>query len=601
MRLHCSIDGGSCRIECRNHYRGYGPVETYSGLRIHVLGAPSLYVPCAGMQSAEVIAAPGNERSRLIVRELLKVADYARWGDHLSGNFLIAVESPGSVNLITDIGNSFHLFTGAQGDRLVFSTDIDRLAAELGTQDAIDLVSVTDYLIQKSIAFPYTFYRGIAEADFACCIRVALGSKPEVSRYRYWLPRSGEESKDSRDMEGLSRRLYAAAQRSVDEALAGRNAVGLFLSGGLDSRVLAALLVQRGVKATALTVCDDRNNEVDLAGEVARRAGFKHELLFRDADYYPRAMPAFLAAEGPHFNFIRCTFFGFRDEIARRGFDALIGGYMSDTLLKLHEANSFGSYLLGRHLGTLEHIDRRDVTHFPGGREYLKRFSGILREELLEEVAARRQALLEEWKQIRTDGSAWEWSRIWPFMRNKHNSNLTTHIGQYDSFEVFTHRDVAEVARLAAQEIKLNGRLFNRAFFGLLKPFRDIPLSVTMLPLYGNYRINEFVIGLKHFLPAPLRRIGHKKITNPLATQRSNQDFLKLWEISPGMRSLRKAYTPDTLEKQLRAAGSPALAEILDPAIGRVDCFHIRYTMLYLDFWLRSRNLAATQHQAAIC
>jgi len=122
-----------CSIENNNHYLGYGLVRTLKGKVVHIKGAPRLYKwrTIDGSRDDEVIPGSRSTKSDALVNELLKHPDITEWGNLLTGNFLLAVvdEQSFKCHIITDLGNSFHLFYGSAhtGSSIVFSTDIDRL------------------------------------------------------------------------------------------------------------------------------------------------------------------------------------------------------------------------------------------------------------------------------------------------------------------------------------------------------------------------------------------------------------------------------------------------------------------------------------------
>ena len=58
------------------------------------------------------------------------------------------------------------------GNEILLSTDIDQLAIDTGKNNDLDFVSITEYLINLSITYPYTFYNGLSEVPFASCITV---------------------------------------------------------------------------------------------------------------------------------------------------------------------------------------------------------------------------------------------------------------------------------------------------------------------------------------------------------------------------------------------------------------------------------------------
>jgi len=584
--LTVELESGKVVVACANHYRGYGPVKTKNGLAVYINGAPRLYAPCQGNAGDEPILAQGSERSVSLLRELLKEPDIRSWGSRLKGNYCLAAVSAreNKLWLIIDLGNSYQMFQGRNKAKIAFSTDIDALARSLAMA-TLDLVSIADYLTQKSISYPYSFYQGLLECPYASCLTVDTATG-NIEIGNYWQPVSCPDRRIARDIRGLAQRLERGILAEAQEILAGRASVGLFLSGGTDSRALAGILAELGIKATAVTFVDDENTELAIARKVAKATGLKHEILFRDIDYFERSLPLFMESEGPHFSFLRGGFVGFKQKILDLGFDAVLGGYMSDSLLKLHEANARVIRFFGRHLGTVKQLDRTDPAKLAGGRQYLRRFEGLIKPELLEQVAGRRRELQQEWGKLRTDGSAWEWSNIWPFMRNKMNPNLTTHIHNFQSFEMFTERTSIEVAVLADQKIKLNGRLFNMAMRRFYRPTRNIPLACTMMPIFPHPAINEWLICLKHLPPRRLMFPAHaENFGNAAATALNKPDFLAMWENSARIRVMRQNYGA-RLEAPLSALqGGELLDAVLHSCLGSGERSHLLYTLLYLDIW----------------
>lgn len=600
LPMFIKIKQNNCHIENENHYTGYGPVRTVKGKIFYIKGAPRLYgvSTITGVRHDEVIEnRDNNTKSAYIINELMKCEDISNWGNFLAGNYLIAVHDPEKLNcyIITDLGNSYPLFQSFSSDRMeiIFCNDIDLLALNTQKRDKLDYVSIVDYLTQKSITYPYTFYKEVYEVDYASCIKCCYKDEEiDFSKHQYWLA-SCYENEVCDDIKELSIELRQGILSATETILSDKKNIGAFLSGGKDSRVIAGLMNIFGVDCLGLTFADALNRETEFATKVVKANGLRHEILIRDLEHYPRLIEDAIALQGPHFNFTWMMFLGYRNLINSYEFDALIGGYMSDTLLKLHEANVKAKYFLGRHCGTLETFDQTEYRYLRGGSEYLKQFSSIIHNELLEEVRERRKKNLEYWMNLRTDGSAWEWSYMWPFMRNKHNANLTTHIFHYQSFEIFTERPCIEVSRIAPQRLKINGRLFNKATFPFIKKSLHIPFSDSMFR-YSRHTIwNEFSIAIKHVLPArwTYKKTHDLNAVNPIATERAWPDLTKLWDCSSVLQNLKERYGVSQIERKIMNQGERF---VLDPSfygdLSNGAMYHIMYTLLYLDIWQKKMS-----------
>lgn len=593
------IKNNDCLIECENHYSGYGRVFTKLGKIIYIKGAPRLYKRGSlfGVAQDEVIQENDNKKSAPFVQELLKEPDINKWGDYLTGNFILIVVDKKELvcHIITDLGNSFHIYQSRFSDSIgmAFSTDIDDLALKTGKKNDIDYVSLTEYLINNNITYPYTGYVKIKEIAYASCLRCDYSKDiVEVDEFHYWFP-TCHTNESSSNIKELSIELRSGLLSTGEDVLVDKKNIGLFLSGGIDSRVLAGLMSYLGINGRAITVADIENIETKIAHKVAKINGFEHEVFLRDFEYYPRLIEGHIALEGPHSTFTRATHLGFCDRIKSCGFDALLGGYMSDTLLKLHEANVMPKTFLGRNMGPLEKFDPTDFKYLRGGDEYIEQFSFLFNQDILKEIKKRREKIMEYWNNIRSDGSAWEWSWMWPFTRNQHNANLTTNIFNYPSFEIFTERFVIEIARVASQKIKINGLLFNKAMWPFLKKSASIPNAVTRLPLFYPPWLNECAITMKHILPRRWAFKESSKIqsSNLIATHRSYPNLAKLWDVSRLLHRLRLEYNAFDIEKAImlpRKGGSVFDTELYQ-GLAKEHRQHIMYTMLHLDRWNKHR------------
>ncbi len=88
-------------------------------------------------------------------------------------------------------------------------------------------------------------------------------------------------------LSGHARLLADALDDSLGQHVPHRSRIGLLLSGGLDSRVLAGLLHRRGVSPVALTYGQRGDFEMDCAAAVARALGFEHSAFSDQRDALP--------------------------------------------------------------------------------------------------------------------------------------------------------------------------------------------------------------------------------------------------------------------------------------------------------------------------
>ena len=118
--MFIKIKPGSCDIKSSNHYLGYNTVSTREGKLIYAKGEPRLYQDntSQGTATDEVISNPENAKLAAIIEELLKCDDINKWGDLLTGAFLLVIvnQKTSTCHIIVDLGNAYHLFSNNLSD-----------------------------------------------------------------------------------------------------------------------------------------------------------------------------------------------------------------------------------------------------------------------------------------------------------------------------------------------------------------------------------------------------------------------------------------------------------------------------------------------------
>ena len=145
----------------------------------------------------------------------------------------------------------------------------------------LDSTGVLSYLAFGSVYEPWTIVEGVSRAAARdTCSSVEKGS---VSGREYWSPLRqaagrdlGEEPSPGRD--AATDRLPAILRDAVLSHLVSDVPVGVFLSGGIDSSSLVAILSHNGVRANTFSLVfgEEEFNEGQYSRAVARRFGTEH-------------------------------------------------------------------------------------------------------------------------------------------------------------------------------------------------------------------------------------------------------------------------------------------------------------------------------------
>lgn len=213
------------------------------------------------------------------------LAAYATWGldglERLRGMFALALVDRRRDRLVLarDPLGIKPLYVHDDGGRVTFASEIPALIGQAGIgPGTVDPDALADYLLWGSVAAPRTIYRDVRSLEPGE-VRV-LERTPSDRR------RPMSEPLDLLDGEATTtdpweaREVLSAALRdSVGAHLAGDVPVGLLLSGGVDSAVLAHLLGQVAPDTTAFTVGNGDHGDRPGASRTATETGLRHVMV----------------------------------------------------------------------------------------------------------------------------------------------------------------------------------------------------------------------------------------------------------------------------------------------------------------------------------
>ena len=142
------------------------------------------------------------------------------------------------------------------------------------------------YLAFNYVPAPLTMFRGIRKLEPGCSLTLEDG-KLAVSRY--WSLPQTPESPEPADVGRLQRRLVDTLSEAVSGCMLADVPVGAFLSGGIDSGIVVALMARqssRPVKTFTVGFADDGlYDETERARRVAAMYGTEHhEFRIRQRD-----------------------------------------------------------------------------------------------------------------------------------------------------------------------------------------------------------------------------------------------------------------------------------------------------------------------------
>ncbi|HET9051894.1 MAG TPA: asparagine synthase (glutamine-hydrolyzing) [Candidatus Dormibacteraeota bacterium] len=197
----------------------------------------------------------------------------------LEGQFAYAIhdEADDSLWLFRDRLGILPLHYYVDARMLAFASEIKALLPALPHAPAVDEDSLDSYLAQRAVPAPDTLFRGIRKLPPGHHLHATRDGAVEVRRY--WSLPDAASVRDVPDADAVDM-VAAALERSVESALVADVPVGAYLSGGVDSSLIAALVGRVRGPGELCTFSagfgDPRHDELPVARRVSALLGTRH-------------------------------------------------------------------------------------------------------------------------------------------------------------------------------------------------------------------------------------------------------------------------------------------------------------------------------------
>ncbi|MGB4858910.1 MAG: asparagine synthase (glutamine-hydrolyzing) [Dokdonella sp.] len=216
------------------------------------------------------------------------VHGYAQWGEsvfeHLDGMFGIAIWDTRNRSLLLarDRFGEKPLFYAINRDGICFASELKSLLAVPGFDRSIDDEAVQGYVCFGYVPAPRSIFSSVKKLPPAHFLRYRDG---DVSVHRYWQLAFGQ--RQDLDESEAEEELATLLDKAVSSRLVADVPFGAFLSGGLDSSVVVALMAQhmsQPVRTFSIGFKEAAYNELSDARRVAEHLGTRHRELVVEPD-----------------------------------------------------------------------------------------------------------------------------------------------------------------------------------------------------------------------------------------------------------------------------------------------------------------------------
>jgi len=160
-------------------------------------------------------------------------------------------------------------------DRLAFASELKSLLVLPWARPEIDQTAIVDYLKYLYVPAPKTIYGNIHKLSPGHSLTLRIGQQPVIREY--W--DVAFSANDGLDFASATEHLLELVRRQTTLRMVADVPLGAFLSGGVDSSGIVALMAQNStepVRTCTIGFADRAFDEAPYASEVAKRYGTLH-------------------------------------------------------------------------------------------------------------------------------------------------------------------------------------------------------------------------------------------------------------------------------------------------------------------------------------
>ncbi|MGH6876327.1 MAG: asparagine synthase (glutamine-hydrolyzing) [Rhizomicrobium sp.] len=270
------------------------------------------------------------------------IAAYRAWGmdalPRLRGMFAFALWDAQAQQLLLarDPFGKKPLFLAEGGHGFLFASEIEPLLAFPGVSRALEPEALRQYLLNRYVPAPLTFFRAVKKLLPGCA---AIWKGGHYSTLRWFKPPLAEREPDLASFEEATGQFDRVFDEAVRLRMRSDVPYGAFLSGGIDSSALVAAMAQHSaapVRTFSVGFREEAWSELRHARAVAARFGTEHRELVIEPDaffaHWPHAVrrrgaPVSEASDIPILMLSELASESVKMVLTGEGADEILGGY----------------------------------------------------------------------------------------------------------------------------------------------------------------------------------------------------------------------------------------------------------------------------------
>ena len=428
----------------------------------------------------DIYSFKGQKLSKNMVEAVLSL--YEKHGlnflEYLNGSFVLSIYDDGSLVIANDRLGSKNMFYTKNSDGILYSSEAKAILAEKSIKLELNPEAIYEFF---TFSFPLgnkTFFEGM---ELLSPASVLICQQNRIQVKKYWNFKF-ERKNRGKDVSDLFIDFDTIMEKAVEMRISDKEKIGIFLSGGVDSRLIAGF---------AKRIADRKNKELitftfgtkdgwqeKIAGQVASELGIENRFYEIPADMIANYAKEVIYKGDGHMRIRDAHFISSLDKVSSE-VDSVLAGYHCDTIfgthlnediLDIHCKDELEEYIFDRYevKPVAQHLPEIFSEDFRDG------YDGDVKENLVNtimEVPFDSYGDIAHYWDIQQRGR-----RYMLFIPNY----IRWYLGIMDPF---LDNKVVEFAINLPLELKYNKKFVYMACKSLFPDLTDIPLESTGSPL----------------------------------------------------------------------------------------------------------------------
>jgi len=228
---------------------------------------------------------------------------YRKWGvefiSRLEGMFAFAIwdTQKNELLLVRDRLGIKPIYIYQNDNSILFSSEIRAILSSNLVPRKLSEASLTDYLRYQTVHAPQTMIEGV---EMLLPGHYLLINDNEVKVRKYWsLDTCAKNISENTTYEGIKSNVFSLFESAVKKRLVADVPFGAFLSGGIDSSAVVAMMARNSskpVKTFCISFDESEFSEANFAKLISEKYSTDHTEIILSPNDFLKLMPAALAA-----------------------------------------------------------------------------------------------------------------------------------------------------------------------------------------------------------------------------------------------------------------------------------------------------------------